>query len=281
MQSYIIEAREVDYTYPDGTIALHNLTMQIPQGLKIAVLGANGAGKSTLFLLFNGILRPQGGHIIFKGQTLDYRRRTLLELRKKVGLVFQNPDGQLFSASVLEDIAFGPLNLGLTPGEARARSQQAMVETEVVDLKDKPTHLLSYGQKKRVSIAGVLAMEPEIIILDEPTAGLDPGMAQKVIDILNKQNTLGKTIVISTHDVDLAYEWVDYTFLLAQGQIVGEGEPGQTFGRQELLARCSLKQPWVLKVYDQLMSSGILHPQAPVPRNKEELYQMIQSAGSA
>lgn len=281
MNQYILEAREIVYCYPDGTEALKGLTMKIVEGQKIAVLGANGAGKSTLFLHFNGIIRPQRGKIMFMGQELSYRHSSLLELRQNVGIVFQDPDGQLFSASVLQDVSFGPLNLGLTPEEALARSKQAMLETEIEDLGKKPTHFLSYGQKKRVSIAGVLSMNPKVIIFDEPTACLDPQMTRKIMDLLYRLNEQGKTLILSTHDVDLAYSWADYIFLLKQGTIAGEGTPREIFANRELLRQCGLTSPWVMEVYRELVNGELLPENVPVPQNKEELFRLIRGAAAS
>ncbi|AGL01801.1 energy-coupling factor ABC transporter ATP-binding protein [Desulfoscipio gibsoniae] len=278
MRKYIIEARELVYQYPDGTNALNGLTMQIKEGQKVAVLGANGAGKSTLFLHFNGILRPRQGQILFDGRSMDYRHRSLVELRKNVAIVFQDPDHQLFSASVLQDVAFGPLNLGLDKNVALAKAREAMRQTEIDTLSSKPTHFLSYGQKKRVSIAGVLAMEPRVIIFDEPTACLDPRMVDKTMDLLHRLNKQGKTLVMSTHDVDLAYSWADYIYFINGGQVAGEGTPREVFLNRELLAGCGLKQPWVLEVYRELIDSGLLATTAPMPDSKETLLELIRNA---
>ncbi|WP_347491284.1 energy-coupling factor ABC transporter ATP-binding protein [Desulfoscipio sp. XC116] len=278
MKQYIIEVRELVYDYPDGTNALNGLTMQIKEGQKIVVLGANGAGKSTLFLHFNGILRPRRGQVLFAGRPVDYKHRSLVELRKDVGIVFQDPDNQLFSASVLQDIAFGPLNLGFDKDAALARAQKVMQETEIDGLKSKPTHFLSYGQKKRVSIAGVLAMEPRVIIFDEPTACLDPRMAEKIMEMLHQLNTQGKTLVMSTHDVDLAYTWADYVYLINGGKVIGEGNPREIFLDQKLLNSCGLRTPWIVEVYRELINSGLIPQNAPVPDSKEALLDFIRNA---
>ncbi len=278
MMTPVIETKELTYTYPDGTRALRGINLKLAAGQKIAVLGANGAGKSTLFLHLNGILRPQGGSVLFQGREISYRQRDLLELRKNVGIVFQDPDSQLFSASVLQDVAFGPVNLGLPRNSAVAAAKEAMSQTGVSNLENRPTHFLSFGQKKRVSIAGVLAMEPAVIIFDEPTAGLDPDMALKIMDLLAELSRQGKTIIMSTHDVDLAYGWADYTYLLQDGGIIGEGEPQNVFLRRDWLEGCHLKSPMVVETHLELTGSGLLPAGLPVPRNKQELFQSIKSA---
>lgn len=274
----VIETRELTYTYPDGTRALRGVNLKLAAGQKVAVLGSNGAGKSTLFLHLNGILRPQGGSVLFQGREINYHQRDLLKLRQNVGIVFQDPDSQLFSASVLQDVSFGPVNLGLPRDTAIAAAKEAMSQTGVSNLQNRPTHFLSFGQKKRVSIAGVLAMEPAVIIFDEPTAGLDPGMAVKVMDLLDGLSRQGKTIIMSTHDVDLAYGWADYTYLLQDGEIIGEGEPQNVFMHPDWLERCHLKLPMLLELYLELTGSGLLPVNQSVPRNKEELFQNIRSA---
>lgn len=147
MSEIILEAVDLEYSYPDGTKALHNVNLQVHKGDKLAIVGSNGAGKSTLFMQFNGIYRPNSGSINYQGQEISYKNKALIELRKEVGIVFQDPDSQLFSSSVYQDISFGPLNLGLSEQEVKARVKQALIDTETTDLEDKPTHLLSYGQK--------------------------------------------------------------------------------------------------------------------------------------
>lgn len=281
MVTPVIETRELTYTYPDGTRALRGINIKLAAGQKIAVLGSNGAGKSTLFLHLNGILRPQGGKVLFKGCEIRYHQRDLLELRKNVGIVFQDPESQLFSASVLQDVSFGPVNLGLSQNEALAAAKEAMRQTGITDLESRPTHFLSYGQKKRVSIAGVLAMEPALIIFDEPTACLDPGMALKTMALLDELSRQGKAIIMSTHDVDLAYDWADYVYLLKDGGVIGEGEPQNVFLRQDWLDRCDLTCPIVVETYLELTGSGLLPVNKPVPRNKQELFQNIRSVSPA
>lgn len=277
----VLEARELQYSYPDGTSALRGLTLQVYQGQKVAVLGPNGAGKSTLFLHLNGILRPRDGRVLLHGREVDYSRRGLLDLRRNVGIVFQDPDSQLFSASVMQDVSFGPVNLGLSGEEALARAERAMQDTGLAGLENKPTHFLSYGQKKRASIAGVLAMDPAVIVFDEPTACLDPGMARKMMELLDGLSRQGKSIVMSTHDVDLAYQWADYIYLLDQGTVAGQGHPGEIFLRRDLLARCDLACPWVVETFLELAAAGLVPANAPVPGNREELFSLIHGAAPA
>lgn len=275
MTEFILEARSLQFTYPDGTLALRGASVGIAKGRKVAVVGSNGAGKTTLFLHFNGVLRPARGTVLFAGKEVRYDHRSLMQLRKSVGIVFQDPDNQLFSASVMQEISFGPLNLGLPKDEVLRRVETAMVATEITGLRDKPTHLLSYGQKKRVCIASILAMEPRVLICDEPTAGLDPKHACQVMELFDRINQQGTTIILSTHDVDLAYSWADYVFVMTHGAVVGEGIPEEVFRDQELLNRADLTRPWLVETYEHLFQKGWLPPGLPMPRTKEELFDYI------
>jgi len=267
----ILEAVHLDYSYPDGTKALRDINLKIKRGEKLTILGSNGAGKSTLFMQFNGLYRPNSGTIKYRGQDISYKNKALIELRKKVGIVFQDPDSQLFSSSVYQDISFGPLNLGLSEQEVEVRVEQALIDTETTDLEDKPTHLLSYGQKKRVSIAGVLAMEPEVIIFDEPTAGLDPRHAREFMQLLKNLSDEGKTIIISTHDVDLAYSWSDRLIIMSSGEIIAQGKPGELFLQPDLIKRADLALPSLLEMYCGLVEKGWLPPSTPLPKTRAEL----------
>ncbi len=213
----VLELQDVSFRYPDGSVGLDRCSISIPRGTRVALLGANGAGKTTLFLHLNGILRPQSGTVLFGGVPLDYSRHGLHTLRSRIGLVFQNPDSQLFSASVREDVSFGPLNLGLDNETVRSRVEEALHAVGMTAYADKPVHNLSYGQKKRVCIAGVLAMRPKVLILDEPMAGLDVAMQVELTHILDQLHTEGMTIVIATHDMDFAYQWADSITVMVNG----------------------------------------------------------------
>jgi len=275
LSSSILEAEDIIFSYPDGTKALDGLSISIEEGKKVAILGANGAGKSTLFLHFNGILQPDQGSIKFKGETVKYNKRALKELRKNVGIVFQDPDMQLFSSSVFQEISFGPLNLGLSEEEVRARVNEAMKVTGITELKDRPTHLLSYGQKKRISIADILAMKPQAIIFDEPTVWLDPRHSNEIIDFFDEINNQGITVILSTHDVNLAYSWADYVYIFAEGKIIGEGVPSDIFQDKELLMNADLTQPWIVEVYNELVQKNILASDFPIPDSKRELFSLL------
>ena len=272
----ILALENVSYTYEDGTEALKGIDLLIRRGEKLAIMGANGSGKSTLFLTLNGIRKPTAGRILYKGRPVDYSRKGLLEMRKNIGIVFQDPDNQLFSASVTQEISFGALNLGLTEEEARARVERVIEELDISPFRDKPTHFLSGGQKKRVSIADVLVMDPEIILFDEPAAALDPKHARMIDGIIDRLGERGITVVMSTHDVERAFIWAERVVLLDEGRIVLEGTPDEIFKNEEALARTNLEKPTVLKVFEALCDAGILDKGLAVPHSSGELEKYIR-----
>ncbi|MDW7650298.1 MAG: ATP-binding cassette domain-containing protein [Bacillota bacterium] len=268
---YIIEANGVDFSYMDGTRAIKNLSIRIERNKKYAIVGNNGAGKTTLFLHFNGVHQATQGEIRYNGQKVNYsNNKQLKELRKNIGIVFQNPDDQLFSASVYQDISFGPGNLGWPEPVIREKIKEVMYQTDTWELRDRPTHFLSYGQKKRVCIAGILAMEPQVIILDEPTAGLDPVCSTQIMELLNTvQKETGATILFSTHNIDEAYAWADEVFVMHDGQIIEQGLPVDVFRKKDILAKANLIKPWVLDVYDKLNREG--NASGHIPKTRDEL----------
>ncbi|HHV25456.1 MAG: ATP-binding cassette domain-containing protein [Methanosarcina sp.] len=255
----ILETRSLKYTYPDGTVAIQDLNIEIMKGKKIAFVGQNGSGKSTLFMLLNGTLKPGQGEVLFHGVPFKYDSKSLRDIRKSVGIVFQNSDDQIFAPTVYQDVAFGPANLGYSKERVDACVQQALEYVGLSHLKDKPPHHLSGGQKKRVAIAGIMAMEPEVIILDEPLSNLDPVGADEIVDLLNEFNHFGNTIIISTHDVDLAYRWSDYVFLLSNSKIIGQGTPTEVFKDPELLKKAGLRQPTTLEIYREIERRGLAY----------------------
>ncbi|MED1490620.1 energy-coupling factor ABC transporter ATP-binding protein [Bacillus smithii] len=280
MQPILFDIENLTHCYADGTIALRNLSLTVKQGKKIAILGNNGAGKSTLLLHLNGILQPTNGTIRFKGKEVKYDRKSLLSLRKHVGIVFQDPDSQLFSANVIQDIAFGPQNLGLPKEEVLRKVEWAMEQTETTEFSDKPTHFLSLGQKKRVAIAGVLAMDPEIVILDEPTAGLDSYFSKQIMKVLDHIQKQGKTIILSTHDVNLAYQWADEIIIMHDGEILCYGDPVTVFKQAHLIRKAHLDAPWVMETFQFLVQEKFFSANEAIPQNKEELFQKISSIKS-
>lgn len=274
MNESIITFEQVSYQYGDGTMALDQINLSIEKGKKIALLGNNGAGKSTLFLLLNGILKPTSGSILYSGKKLSYNRKEMKHLRRQVGIVFQNSESQLFSSSVYEDIKYGPKNLNIPTEEIERRVEEAITLTETESLKDKPPHFLSIGQKKRVAIAGIVAIDPELMVLDEPTAGLDPYYSKRMLDILGKIHHRNRTILLSTHNVDLAYEWADEVIILNNGHLLAHGTPVEVFSKIEILKKSHLQKPWIMEVFEKFQGTDFSNKK--YPRSKAELFEMME-----
>jgi cobalt/nickel transport system ATP-binding protein len=233
--SALLEFDDLHYTFPGSDIpALRGASLSIAIGQRIALIGRNGAGKSTLLLHANGILRPAAGQVRLEGAPLEYTRRGLLRVRRQVGLVFQNPDDQLFSASVLQDISFGPMNLGLSITEVRRRVAEAADQCGIGNLLDRPTHALSSGQKSLVALAGVLAMAPRILLVDETTSGLDPWMRHQIFAIFDRLVEQGVTVLLATHDLTVARQWADTVVVMHEGRVVASAPPMQVFADPDL-----------------------------------------------
>jgi cobalt/nickel transport system ATP-binding protein len=239
----MLEAKNIVYKYEDGTRALNDVSIKVEDNDMVALLGKNGAGKSTLFLHFNGIFKPDHGEILINGEPIDYSKKGLLDVRTKVGIVFQNPDDQLFAPTVQEDVAFGPLNMGLSQEEVEKRVTESLERVGMKGFERKPPHHLSGGQKKRVAIAGVLAMKPEIMVLDEPTSGLDPKGASHILHLLYELNNEGISIIISTHDVDLVPIYAKRIYVIKEGQIIKEGSPNEVFSDVKTIRGANLRLP--------------------------------------
>lgn len=273
----IISAKDLYYTY-DGepTPALNGLSLEIRQGEKVAVMGANGSGKSTFFLCLNGILRPQQGTLAFRGIPYSYKRKELLNLRSKIGIVFQDPDDQLFSASVRQEISFGILNLGADSRTACKETEKIMDALDITDFKDRPTHALSGGQKKQVAIAGILVMHPDVVILDEPAAALDPKHTSLVNGIMDQMTKAGITVLISTHDPDHAFSWADKVILFHHGKVLKSGSPTEVFADHPALKAANLSKPAVLSMFESLRRKEIISAGTPIPKSLTELEQIIE-----
>lgn len=269
----ILETKNLYYEYPGGIKALRGISTSFKKGVKTAVLGPNGAGKSTLFLHLNGVLEPKKGNVFFEGRPIKYNKRFLKKLRSKVGIVFQDPDSQIFAGRVYQDVAFGPLNLGLEEEEIDKRVKEALELLGIWDLAQRPCHFLSYGQKKRVSIAGVLAMHPEIVIFDEPLSYLDPLHKKELLYILEELSFRGVTVIVSTHDVDFAYSFAQHIIVLKDGTILGEGPPRTIFFDDKLLSEANLEKPWVLEISKALLNKKIIKS---YPSSKDELIKMLE-----
>lgn len=275
-EDIILKAKDLYFSYEDGTTALNGISLEIKRGSKVAFLGANGSGKSTFFFCLNGIHKPKSGTLYLNNKSYDYSRKGLLELRSKVGIVFQDPDNQLFSASVYQEISFGILNLDVTREYAIEQVEQVISDLEITPFRNKPTHFLSGGQKKQVAIADILVMNPDIIILDEPSASLDPKHTKMVNNLINCLCDKGITIIISTHDVNHAYDWADEIVLFHEGKVLKSGSPESIFTDFEALHKTNLEQPTALELFNSLTKKGILSNNLKLPKTMKDLENYIQ-----
>jgi cobalt/nickel transport system ATP-binding protein len=253
---HLIETRDLVYVYPGSVKALEGINFIAPRKARIAVIGSNGAGKSTLFKHFNGIFKPTSGSVLIKGEPIT--KNNIREVRKFVGIVFQNPDDQIFSPTVEQDVAFGPTNLGLDEETVNHRVQEALKIVGIEDLAHRVPHHLSGGEKKRVAIAGVIAMEPQVIVLDEPTAGLDPQGVRDFNEFINSLSSkYGMTVIFSTHDVSLVPEIADFLYVMNKGRIIAEGTIEEIFIQPDLLQSVRLDVPVLPKLISTLRSHGV------------------------
>lgn len=274
MKEPILSVRDLHYVYGNGQVALDGVSVDIKEGEKIAVIGSNGAGKSTFFLNMNGVLIPESGEISYLGTVIN--KKNLKELRKSIGIVFQDADNQIIASTVRAEVGFGPMNLKLPKEEVIKRVDEALTYMNILDFKDRPPHYLSGGEKKKVTIADIIAMKSEIIIFDEPTASLDPLNAQMLEEVLFKLGTEGKTMLISTHDVDFAYRWAERAIVFCEGKIIADGTPLEIFQNQETLKKANLKKPMMLEVYESLIDNNIIANEKIYPKNMQEFQKMLR-----
>ncbi|MFA5074143.1 MAG: ABC transporter ATP-binding protein [Nitrospirota bacterium] len=242
MSHHIVEFKDVHFRYPDGTDALQGVSFRITHGEAVGIVGANGSGKSTILMHMNGYLMPSKGSIIIGD--LELTRHTRQEVRRKVGLVFQNPDDQLFMPTVLDDVAFGPLNLGMSPEAARQRVHEALKTVNCLGFEHKPAHHLSGGQKSAVAIASVLAMEPDILVMDEPAANLDPRSRRALINMLK---TFTHSKIIASHDLDLILDVCNRCIVIRNGIVVADGLSKTILSNETLLEENNLELPLSLQ----------------------------------
>ncbi len=276
MSSIILEARDIRYRYPRGMEAISGISFHIRRGEKIALVGPNGAGKSTLLQMFNGMIRPDSGTILFDNSPIRYETSSLRQLRKRVGFVLQNPDRQIIAPTVYQDVAFGPANLGYQEKEIQSAVTVALRQVGLEGFEDRPPHQLSGGEKKRVAIAGVLAMDPDVLVFDEPTSGLDPSGSEDIMELLDELNHEGKTVIISTHDVELAYPWADRAILMLGGKILQEDIPEVAFGNPDVIRTAHLSLPTLLELHLELQKRG-LPLQGKKPRTVLDVMRSIES----
>jgi ABC-type cobalt transport system, ATPase component len=254
----------VSHIYPDGSLGIHNLCFKVQEKEIVAVCGGNGSGKSTLLEHLNGLLSPSDGCVSVFGKRLD--AQTKKDLWKDVGIVFQRAEDQLFAPTVLDDVMFGPLNMGMSIDDAKQVALEALKAVGAVELVNKMPNYLSGGQKRLVSMAGVLAMKPKIMALDEPTSDLDPNHAEIIEKIiLELKNKYSISVVIATHDLDLAAQIADRICIVKSGSIIAEGTPAEIFYNSELLEEAGLKKPKIVQIYDEFCKSrGLDHKDRPV-----------------
>ncbi|CAH2029958.1 energy-coupling factor ABC transporter ATP-binding protein [Trichlorobacter ammonificans] len=242
MSHHLVEVRQLQHRYPDGSFGINAVSFRIEHGEAVAIIGANGAGKSTLLQHLNGTLVATAGQVRIGDGLLT--PATLSQVRRSVGMVFQNPDDQLFMATVGEDVAFGPLNLGLSGEELEARVVAALGQVDARHLRHKAPYHLSGGEKKRAAIATVLAMMPDVLVMDEPTGGLDPFSRRQVMHLLAG---FSHTRIVASHDLDMVLELFPRTIILCNGEVAADGPTRDIFRDRELLARCRLEQPLAMQ----------------------------------
>ncbi len=248
MSESALEMENVSYIYPDGYVALQNVFLKVARGEKVAILGPNGAGKSTLLMHINGLYTPIRGNIRVLGKSLN--RENLNLVRLDVGLVFQDPDDQLFCPTLWEDVCYGPLNMNLAEDEVKRRSENALKITRLEGYRDKAPHHLSAGEKKRAAIATVLAMNPKILVLDEPTANLDPKSRLELVHILRSLNdSQGMTLIVATHDVNFVPMVADRAYVLNKGRILADGSLKQIFSNRRIIDEACLEPPIVAQLF--------------------------------
>ena len=275
MGNSIVSVRDLRYSYGGEREILKGISVDIEEGQRVAVIGTNGAGKSTFFLNLNGVLEPDAGEIYFRGKKMTREKKDLMELRRGIGIVFQDADNQIIATTVMGEVSFGPMNLRLPKEEVMSRVNEALEYMNILDFKDRAPHYLSGGEKKRVSIADIIAMHSEVIIFDEPTAALDPVNAMALEEVLAKLSAQGKTMLISTHDLDFAYRWAQRIVVFSDGQIIADGTPEEVFRREEILDQANLRKPTMLEVRDILAEKNIIKENDGYPKDVSDLRKLL------
>ena len=260
MTEPILRLENVSYTYPDGPLAVDHLSVSVAKGERLAVLGRNGAGKSTFFLLCNGILEPDHGTIYCDGKAVSRKKKDLLELHRRVGIVFQEAENQILAVTVEGEVSFGPLNLGLPMDEVQRRTEASLKAMGLEAFADRSPQYLSGGEKKRVTIADILAMEPDVILLDEPTASLDPENAVRLEQTLDQLTQAGIALLVSTHDVDFAARFASRGLVFSQGKLMADGPLHSIFSQDDLLLEAGLRKPWLWQAAEALRPGEVNYP---------------------
>jgi cobalt/nickel transport system ATP-binding protein len=256
MSNSIVSVKEVKFTYPGGIRAVNGVSLEIQRGERVAILGPNGSGKSTLILLIAGLLAPEKGEIkVFNEKTTS---ENFQKLRQKMGIVFQDPDDQLFTQSVIEDVEYGPKNLRLPEVNIKQRSEEVLKRIGIYHLKDRPPYRLSFGEKKKASLATALVLKPELLILDEPTANLDLMSRRDLLSMLNELNREETTVLVSTHDVEALPELADRIIVISHGLVLGEGETSEVLQDLRLLGSAGLEPPAIARLFSELKAAGLV-----------------------
>ncbi|MGA3359084.1 MAG: ATP-binding cassette domain-containing protein [Halobacteriota archaeon] len=267
----------IEHTYPDGTSSLHNVCFSLFKGEIVAICGSNGAGKSTLIEHLNGLLKPSVGRLVVLQHEVTQKTGIISE----VGVVFQDADSQVFAPTVIDDVMFGPLNKGLSKDEARKAALDALESIQAAHLMKRIPYFLSKGEKRLVAIAGVLAMDPKVIVADEPTSDLDPVHSRRIESVLvDLKTNYGMSVVIATHDMDLAARLADRIYVLAEGQVISEGKPSDIFYDKAILKRAGLEQPAAVRIYESISQDHSLVDAKPVKEHDliEILSRVLQGA---
>ncbi|MDR2754285.1 MAG: energy-coupling factor ABC transporter ATP-binding protein [Planctomycetaceae bacterium] len=270
MTNIILQIENLSFTYPNHHQALADVNFQIEKGEKVFFHGSNGAGKTTLFQCINGLLKIKQGLVRFNGRVV----KSEMERMKLISIVFQNAEDQIIAGSVFDEVAFGPINRGLPKKDVIKKVEQALQIMNIEHLRNKPPHFLSYGEKKRVTIASILSMEQEIIILDEPTAGLDGQQKEELVEILNSLANEGRTLLISTHESDFSLRCADRIIVLDQGKLLAEGKAEEIFSRYEILKKASLVKPIIMEVYEKLCEYSYIESNY-LPKDIKELSTLL------
>jgi cobalt/nickel transport system ATP-binding protein len=278
MEDSIVSVNNVKFSYPAGVSALNGVSLKIEHGERVAILGPNGSGKSTLILLIAGLLMPEKGEICVFGEKTT--SKNFQKFRSRIGLVFQDPDDQLFNPSVIEDIEYGPKNLKLPEQEIKKRSAHVLEKIGIQHLMNRPPHRLSFGEKKKVSLATALVLKPELLILDEPTANLDPVSRRGLIEMLNELNKTGTTIIVSTHDVEALPELADRIVVISHGLVHGEGEMHKVLQDAKLLESSGLEPPAIVNLFTELQAQELISKvPITIAEGKEELFKLLKNCG--
>lgn len=266
----LLSVENLSFSFPDGNRVVNDISFQVQAGEIVFFHGRNGAGKTTLFQCLTGLLKVKEGTIRFYGKPCPREKDRL----KKIAIVFQNADDQIIAGSVADEVAFGPLNLRLSMEEVKQRVDWALKVMDLQDLSNRPPHFLSYGQKKRVTIASILAMKPDVLILDEPTAGLDQEQAEELEGTLRTLAKQGMTLLISTHETDFSYRLADRVIFIDQGSKICDGLPEEVFLNQALINTIGVKRPVILDMYETLCEVGLLAP-GDSPKDQKDMIQLI------